>query len=164
LRKKGATKNLALKSKKHYVSPNKKVVAEVAQWVSTTNNIFIIINEDVVSCPEPWQNEMEFFSQHLRVVSFGTKLAALKYNKLVPAHELAMSINLNRNQFTYFELDYEQAIKYLRKDSLKLDVDYVGYALVGYKNHTLGWVNILSNRVNNIYPKEWRIRMDPNYQ
>ncbi|WP_462243937.1 methyltransferase RsmF C-terminal domain-like protein [Ferruginibacter sp.] len=32
-----------------------------------------------------------------------------------------------------------------------------GWALISYRQLSLGWVKILSNRINNYYPKEWRI-------
>jgi NOL1/NOP2/fmu family ribosome biogenesis protein len=32
-----------------------------------------------------------------------------------------------------------------------------GCQLVQYQSHNLGWINALESRVNNYYPKEWRI-------
>jgi NOL1/NOP2/fmu family ribosome biogenesis protein len=35
-----------------------------------------------------------------------------------------------------------------------------GWGLVSYKNFSLGWINVLPNRINNYYPKELRILKD----
>jgi NOL1/NOP2/fmu family ribosome biogenesis protein len=32
-----------------------------------------------------------------------------------------------------------------------------GWAVVTYRSLPLGWIKLLQNRVNNYYPKEWRI-------
>ena len=36
------------------------------------------------------------------------------------------------------------------------------WLLVSYKDIALGWCKNLGSRLNNYYPKEWRIRMDLN--
>jgi NOL1/NOP2/fmu family ribosome biogenesis protein len=37
-----------------------------------------------------------------------------------------------------------------------------GWHLMKYKNYALGWAKLLGNRINNAYPKEWRIRKQEN--
>jgi NOL1/NOP2/fmu family ribosome biogenesis protein len=32
-----------------------------------------------------------------------------------------------------------------------------GWVIAHYKGFNLGWIKVLDNRVNNYYPKEWRI-------
>jgi NOL1/NOP2/fmu family ribosome biogenesis protein len=57
-------------------------------------------------------------------------------------------------------MDVEQAILYLKRKEFKIETGQIGWSLVTYKGHPLGWVNILPNRVNNYYPKELRILKD----
>jgi NOL1/NOP2/fmu family ribosome biogenesis protein len=57
------------------------------------------------------------------------------------------------------ELSYDQAIAYLKKKELNIGPGR-GWKLVSYKNYPLGWINVLSNRINNYYPKELRILKD----
>jgi NOL1/NOP2/fmu family ribosome biogenesis protein len=40
---------------------------------------------------------------------------------------------------------------------MDLNIKVTGWQLVSYKGFKLGWVNALSNRINNYYPKEMRI-------
>lgn len=57
------------------------------------------------------------------------------------------------------ELTYEQAIAFLRHESLLLPPDAPrGLVEVCYKGHGLGMVKNIGSRANNLYPKEWRIK------
>ena len=56
------------------------------------------------------------------------------------------------------ELTYQQAMAYLRHESLTLPPDTPrGIVQVGFQGHPLGLVKNIGNRANNLYPKEWRI-------
>lgn len=89
----------------------------------------------------------------------GTFTATAKHDKLVPHHALALSLEINRDLFNCISLDRELALQYLRKDALMISPDKKGFALITFENTPLGWVNVLDNRINNLYPSEWRIRM-----
>jgi NOL1/NOP2/fmu family ribosome biogenesis protein len=55
------------------------------------------------------------------------------------------------------ELNEEDAIRYLKKETIHATPSVKGWALVKHKGLALGWVKALPNRINNNYPKEWRI-------
>jgi NOL1/NOP2/fmu family ribosome biogenesis protein len=109
--------------------------------------------------PENLQTEVNFLQSKLRVLNFGIKIGEIIRDKLIPDHALALSgivsDNVNR-----IELDLEQAILYLKRKEITITSEQKGWSLVTFKNHPLGWVNILPNRVNNYYPKELRILKD----
>ena len=81
------------------------------------------------------------------------KLAAREF---IPEHDLALSTLLPK-EIPAIALTKEQAIQYLRKEEIRTEAEHRGWALVQYEGQNLGWVKILPNRVNNYYPKEWRI-------
>lgn len=58
------------------------------------------------------------------------------------------------------ELDLQQALKYLHRDSLFLPDAPLGMLVVRYRSHPLGFVKNLGSRCNNLYPKSRRILMD----
>ncbi len=58
------------------------------------------------------------------------------------------------------ELDLQQALKYLHRDSLYLPDAPLGMLAVCYRSHPLGFVKNLGPRCNNLYPKGRRILMD----
>jgi NOL1/NOP2/fmu family ribosome biogenesis protein len=76
----------------------------------------------------------------------------------IPSHEWALS-TLPKNGFPKFELNLDQALDFLRKNESLLDNLPTGWVLMTYQNLPLGWVKNLGNRLNNYYPKDWRIRL-----
>jgi len=86
-------------------------------------------------------------------------LCEIKGKDLIPHHSLAMSTVLAEGVFPKAEVDYGQAIVYLRKEGLNLSTDVPrGYVLLTYKDVPLGFVKNIGTRANNLYPQEWRIR------
>jgi len=97
----------------------------------------------------------------LRILSAGVDLGEIKGKDLIPAHGLAMSNALSATTFPSLEVDKETALDYLRRDVFRNIPSGLpkGYILITYKGHPLGFVKNIGTRVNNLYPKEWRIRM-----
>lgn len=95
----------------------------------------------------------------LRVLSAGIYLGEAKGKDFIPSQELALSTALTPNAFPSVELEWEDAIKFLKKEALVLPSGTdKGYVLVRYQGLPLGFVKNLGNRANNLYPQEWRIR------
>ena len=83
-------------------------------------------------------------------------MGAVIRNELIPHHELAISTIINTT-IPSVEVDLETALQYLRKQEIQVNSSLKGWALISYRQLSLGWVKILPNRINNYYPKEWRI-------
>ncbi|MFA6872680.1 MAG: rRNA cytosine-C5-methyltransferase [Bacteroidaceae bacterium] len=95
----------------------------------------------------------------LYLLSIGVPLAMQKGKDLIPNQALALSCALQKEVFPQVELSYNQAISYLRRESVTLpDSTPKGYVVVTYKGQNLGFVKQISPRCNNLYPQEWRIR------
>jgi 16S rRNA C967 or C1407 C5-methylase (RsmB/RsmF family)/NOL1/NOP2/fmu family ribosome biogenesis protein len=149
-----------LKSKNSFTEPSKTVTQELRSWIlDTESRAFIQHNDRVLFFPRNKILEAEILRQHLNLVSMGTPIATVKHAKLIPEHALALSVDLNKDAFTSIDLSREDAIRYLRKDALAIEGYKKGFALVCFEKIPLGWVNVLDNRINNLYPSEWRIRM-----
>ncbi len=101
---------------------------------------------------EAWQE----LRNHLHIIYKGTALGEVMKDKLVPHHALAQSLSLS-DSVPRLELSYEQAVKYLQRQDLDPGTGTKGWHLATYKKYGLGWINVLSNRINNYYPKELRI-------
>lgn len=84
------------------------------------------------------------------------KIGQAKGALFVPDHQLAMIAHELFEQPAMFELDFDQAIKYLRKEDPGCKSP-VGYQLVAYKKVALGWVKALPNRNNNLLPANLRL-------
>jgi NOL1/NOP2/fmu family ribosome biogenesis protein len=57
-------------------------------------------------------------------------------------------------------LEKEQAINYLQRKEIAVSNVSRGWNLVAYNGFGLGWANVLQGRINNYYPKEFRILKD----
>jgi 16S rRNA C967 or C1407 C5-methylase (RsmB/RsmF family)/NOL1/NOP2/fmu family ribosome biogenesis protein len=113
----------------------------------------------VHAAPEAVLAEMNFISAKLRVLNAGIRIGEIIRGKLVPDHALAMSTMVGDN-VPVIEIDYPQAIRYLKKKELSVDAPKKGWCRLAFQGHTLGWVNVLPGRINNYYPKELRILKD----
>ncbi len=98
-------------------------------------------------------------NKNLKCMHSGIVLGELKGNDLIPAASIALSKMIDLENTTCAEVDYKNAISFLKKEAIQLPDTDRGYILICYKNLPLGWVKNVGNRCNNLYPQEWRIRM-----
>ena len=109
--------------------------------------------------PEPVREVYPLLREHLRILSAGICIGEVKGKDFIPAEELALSTALRPDAFPVADLDWNDAIRYLKKEALLLPAGTEkGYVLIRYKGFPLGFVKHLGNRANNLYPQEWRIR------
>lgn len=113
------------------------------------------------------KNQKEAIGQleeRLRVVHAGIVIGEMKGKDLVPDISLALSTALNIAAVQTCSLDLRQSIAYLRREALVLpDTCPLGWVLMTYEGHPLGWMKNIGNRANNAYPNEWRIRSENPY-
>lgn len=141
-------------------APLKHVQDRLSSWLrSDTEVTYFQFNELVFYAPSAKAKEMELLLQSLKIIYAGTNMGAIKHNKIIPDHALALSVDLQRDSFPVIEVDERTALSYLRRESIDLPSAPVGFAILTFANVPIGWVNVLSNRVNNMYPTDWRIRM-----
>ena len=69
-----------------------------------------------------------------------------------------MAKALKRDAFPNIALTKEQALSYLRTETLNLPEVPMGVVLLTYEDVPLGFAKNVGNRLNNLYPNEWRIR------
>ncbi|GAB3202044.1 16S rRNA C967 or C1407 C5-methylase (RsmB/RsmF family)/NOL1/NOP2/fmu family ribosome biogenesis protein [Pontibacter aydingkolensis] len=150
------------KKKKYKLQPaSKKEKALVQDWLKDPEKYEWLQYGEVVSAlPANLFEAADEVYQNLHVIYAGTEVAEVKGKKLKPMHTLAVSQHLNKDAFTTIDLDLELALKYLRKEDISLDSSGNDWVLLQYNNVPLGFAKQIGNRVNNYYPKEWRIRME----
>jgi 16S rRNA C967 or C1407 C5-methylase (RsmB/RsmF family)/NOL1/NOP2/fmu family ribosome biogenesis protein len=159
MQKKELIQSISTKTKKIFQPAPKKITEQLKDWISDVNFHFIQQEDLLIAIPSSLIDEIEFLARKLHVINKGTALAEVKHDKLIPQHASGLSVCLNKNHFLQIELDESQALSYLRKENLLIGENQKGFALVTFKGNGLGWVNLLGNRLNNLYPSAWRIRM-----
>ncbi|MDH8701879.1 16S rRNA C967 or C1407 C5-methylase (RsmB/RsmF family)/NOL1/NOP2/fmu family ribosome biogenesis protein [Dysgonomonadaceae bacterium PH5-43] len=119
-------------------------------------------NDSFIAIPLAVVDSYRDIASCLKIVSAGISIGEIKGKDIIPSHSLALSNCLSESFYPTLELDKESAIKYLRKDSFDCDLQnlHKGYVIVTYNNRPLGFIKNIGTRFNNLYPNEWRIRMN----
>jgi Uncharacterized conserved protein len=118
---------------------------------------FFKVNDDWMAINQQHKESLNLLQHHLYIKKSGVRIGKLAGRDLIPDHELALSIIVNKDAVLQTDLDYDQAILYLRRENLKIDEARKGWSLMTFEGQPLGWAKLLPNRVNNYYPKELRI-------
>lgn len=107
--------------------------------------------------PANYCNQLYALQQHCRIVQFGTKIGKFIKTKLHPEHDLLLNSSINLDLFPQVELNYDQAVSFLKKENFVLDNTTLGWVILTYNNLPLGWIKSMGNRFNNYYPNELKI-------
>ena len=160
MRKVNTQAKAGLNTKGKFFQTPKKFIQQLHGWIVNPERKSFILRDDLIQFfPIDKTPEIELVVKNMHVVVAGTFMATAKHEKLVPHPALALSLETNREMFNCIPVDKEVALQYLRKDALMLSPEKKGFALITFEDIPLGWVNVLDNRMNNLYPSEWRIRM-----
>ncbi len=157
--KKEGEKESAFKTKNRPEQATRKETELIERWVRKEGNSFIRHMNTIYAWPEKHIHNFSLLLEKLHVIYSGTLTGTLMRDKLVPDHALAMS-NLLVDSVNRIELDLQQSIQYLQRKEMTIVPGMKGWQLVTYQGYSLGWINVLANRVNNYYPKELRILKD----
>ena len=135
-------------------SSNKK---HLVRFLENADDFTAILKDDrLFAIKHSMQNTFNSLSRNLYVRLAGIYMGDFKGEDFIPSPALALSCNLKNDLITR-ELNLNEAVDYLRGNLLLIDVPK-GWATVNYKNFKLGWIKNVGTRINNYYPKEWRIR------
>ena len=126
-------------------------------WIEEGKELFFFRHEGLVrAAPARIAEDIAYLQSSCYLKKAGVRMGEQGGKEFIPEHELALSVIAGR-QLPALELSRQEAIEYLRKEEIRAEQGRKGWTLVRYQGQNLGWVKILPNRVNNYYPKEWRI-------
>ena len=117
---------------------------------------FFMLGDRIVAFPTDKSRWMRSVASWIDVISAGVVVATQKGRDIIPAQELALSTVFKKDTFPTAEVDYRDAILYLRRENISVDASK-GFVTVTYKGAPLGFMKNLGNRANNLYPQPWRI-------
>ncbi len=137
-----------------------KMTRDYDQWLKNSHAWTVLENnEQITAYQSALLAEHLILQQKLYCLVNGLSLFNIKGTDLIPTHQLALSQVLNPSACFIAELNYQDAVRYLKRENINLPETVKGYVLVSYQQLALGWVKNLGNRSNNLYPKHWKIRM-----
>lgn len=158
-RKKGVENHEEFQRRKKVEKISSTEMKVLENYLQTEGFTFLKREKSIHAVFEIHAEEIDFLSWKLRTINVGIKTGEIIRDKLVPDHALALS-EIVSDKINRIELEYEDVILYLKKKDISILPEKKGWSLVCFRNHQLGWVNVLSNRMNNYYPKMLRILKD----
>ena len=149
-----------IKESKRPSANNSEFEKEMRQWLSSPDDWAIRQSDRFMTAyPMKYKALIDYLGTFLTCISTGFGIGELRGKGVVPQHSLSMSKALKRDAFPNIELDLTQALCYLRTEALPLQQRVpLGRHLLTYQQIPLGFVKNVGNRLNNLYPNEWRIR------
>ena len=117
---------------------------------------FLKFQDDVLTIPAVLLEDVITLQQNLYIKKAGVNMGSIIRNELIPSHEWALS-NVAAGVIPRVPINEATALDYLRRKDIAVDTEIRGWALLEYGGLPLGLVKILPTRLNNFYPKEWRI-------
>ena len=158
LRKTESQETGSSKEKVLFTSTPSKEKNEIASWLNDAEKFdFVRRGDHILALPKAHTESIHKLTRALNCVQYGIPVADTGKG-MKPLHELAISNHLNKEAFHQTELSREDALKFLAKEDVKVASTHKGISLMTYQGVPIGWMNLLGNRANNLYPKEWRIR------
>jgi NOL1/NOP2/fmu family ribosome biogenesis protein len=141
----------------YFRAPSRKELDAITKLFSSESDHIISKNNELFRLPCEYET-FSYLLGKLFITKPGLLLGELIREEIIPAHDIAMLPN-ECSVFSSIEVDEPTALSYLRKEDIKIETPIIGWALLTFKGVNLGWIKVLKNRVNNYYPKEWKIRM-----
>ncbi len=132
---------------------------QLEAWVEDAQSLYYFEKENnVFAFDSRFVNELSVVADVLKLRKNGLRLGELIRGEFVPNHELAMA-TVQSKQIPKLELNLQQSLQYLRRETVDISVNEKGWSLVQYKEISLGWVKLVQGKAKNHYPLNWRILM-----
>ncbi len=166
LQKSGKAEKLPKKRKartpKERVQPiSRKEREALLPWLSAPEELFLFKTNkgQIRAFPLAQKEALDSLYGKWPFLFYGLEVGTFKGKDFVPSPALALSTFLS-TEVPFVELEKTQALSFLRKDPIQdLAALPKGWLLIRHQGLGLGWIKSLGNRINNYYPKDWRIRM-----
>ena len=149
------SKEIKLKNKPLLADKNETII--VSSMIKTAELFsFFKWKDEILLVPRNLLQDVFTLQAALYLKKAGINMGTVIRNELIPNHELAMS-NLLADDIPFVDAERETALQYLRRGDVNIVTSQKGWALLKYQQLALGWIKILPGRINNYYPREWRI-------
>jgi 16S rRNA C967 or C1407 C5-methylase (RsmB/RsmF family)/NOL1/NOP2/fmu family ribosome biogenesis protein len=155
LEMKASTRNIITKAVKKSAR-----AFEIVEPLMTYDRDRLVMSGNMIMALAAGRDIFSYISANLTVIKSGTLVGEMMNDSFIPAHDLAMSVWQKDDAWISYDASYDEAVTYLRRGQLRAARMPVGRIRMRYRGVPLGFVNNIGSRVNNGYPKAWRMRME----
>jgi 16S rRNA C967 or C1407 C5-methylase (RsmB/RsmF family) len=157
-KKKGMAKRAdVMQVTKDWQTVSKQAIAILQKWVQPNENFsFISWESQLLAVPTTQLNAIQQLQKHLYIRKAGTLAGSIIRDEWIPDHDMAMNPQIEIDM-PKISLNKSDALQYLRRNIFEIDTQLKGWVLVQFEGINLGWIKLLPGRINNYYPKDWRI-------
>ncbi len=140
---------------------HKRQVTVMKEWLNNPDSYFHLLKPDggIVSLSVSLEHDLILLDRLLPKGVWFKETGQFKGSDFLPGHALALG-EMITGGLGSVTLEKGDALSFLKKETIVIPESPKGWLLMKYGDFHLGWVKNLGNRVNNYYPKDWRIRMD----
>ena len=136
-----------------------KVYDQYAEIKTSSNKEIVFTEHDnhVLATNYQTIEIQQKLKQHLFLLKYGTSVYEKIKDKLKPSVEMAFAQDVRWNGPS-IELNESNALEYLRGNTFEIEAGKDFYQ-INYVGNGLGYINHTGIRFNNLFPKNWRIKM-----
>ncbi len=135
----------------------KSVERQISGWINEGSFNYTLVGEAIHALPTGLLNDFDILKNTLYLKKAGVRIGKPGDNDWIPDHELALA-GILKDDVVPLELSKPDALHYLRGETFDTSLREKGWRVVSFLGQRLGWVKLLDKRMNNYYPKSWRIR------
>ena len=133
------------------------VEKQIGHWVQRGDIRFVQVGDSIHALPSGLVNDFEILKNNLYLKKGGVRIGKAGDTDWIPDHELALADILKENAIS-LDVEKRDAIRFLRGEPFETEFQGKGWRILSFRGQRLGWVKMLEKRMNNYYPKSWRIR------
>lgn len=144
------------------LKPDKNLKIQGAENILRESENFVMVREgNTESFYHPHQiNDYILLKKYLNLVHSGITAFEIKGSNKIPLHSLAVNIHLHPECFQKINLSKAEALNYLKGETNFSYAVPEGFYLAAFENVPLGFLKKIKSRFNNLYPRNWFIRME----
>jgi 16S rRNA C967 or C1407 C5-methylase (RsmB/RsmF family)/NOL1/NOP2/fmu family ribosome biogenesis protein len=147
----------SVKTKRSSGKIAKSIEQQLNKWINDPSLSYHSIGESIHAIPENLVNDLEALQGNLYLKKAGIRVGKSGEKEWIPDHELALA-NFLRHDSECIDISKTDALQFLRGLAFDTEIEGRGWRIVSYQKQRLGWIKLLEKRINNYYPKSWRIR------
>lgn len=135
----------------------KSVEKQLSAWIKEGSSVYVSAGDAIHALHPGLVDEFEILKNTLYLKKAGIRVGKAGESEWIPDHELALA-KILKDDAASMDIEKTEALCFLRGEPFETNIKQKGWWVVSFLGQRMGWVKLLDKRMNNYYPKSWRIR------